>query len=119
MNCYDFIMNKKLMLFIMSIMMAMGLYSQNRDGLVLVKEDVSYTEIPRSYALIIGESNYMYWNSLAGVKEDVPAVKKLLEEQGFTVEYEMGGLRFVRLVMEYRVGSPGFVPRTFFSMGSV
>lgn len=39
-----------------------------------------------SHALVIGESAYKRgWPPLDGVKEDIPAVKQLLEEQGFSV----------------------------------
>ena len=40
----------------------------------------------KSYALVIGESRYQYtsaWKELDGVRRDVPAVEKLLREQGF------------------------------------
>jgi hypothetical protein len=40
----------------------------------------------KSYALIIGESAYTTMQQLPGVREDVEALKRLFEEQGFTVE---------------------------------
>ena len=39
-----------------------------------------------SYALVIGNSNYQYWDNLPGVKSDVEAVKNALTTNGFTVE---------------------------------
>jgi hypothetical protein len=39
-----------------------------------------------SYALIIGAINYKSWNRLSGVQDDVPAVRTVLENLGFTVE---------------------------------
>jgi hypothetical protein len=39
-----------------------------------------------SYALIIGNSSYKYWDVLNGVKSDVVAVEKALKENGFQVE---------------------------------
>jgi tetratricopeptide (TPR) repeat protein len=39
-----------------------------------------------SYALIIGNSSYKYWDVLNGVKTDVAAVEKSLRDNGFTVE---------------------------------
>jgi TonB family protein len=42
-----------------------------------------------SYALVIGNGNYKYWDSLNGVKSDVSAVEKALKENGFTVETAM------------------------------
>jgi hypothetical protein len=52
-----------------------GLAEKSSDGAVL-------TNFSGSYALVIGESAYNNgWPPLAGVKEDVLAVKRLLEEQ--------------------------------------
>ena len=39
-----------------------------------------------SYALVIGNSNYQFWDNLPGVKSDVEAVKNALTANGFTVE---------------------------------
>ena len=39
-----------------------------------------------SYALVIGNSNYQFWDNLPGVKSDVEAVKNALTRNGFTVE---------------------------------
>lgn len=41
-----------------------------------------------SHALVIGNSEYQFWDKLIGVKADVPEVTKALQEQGFTVETE-------------------------------
>lgn len=39
----------------------------------------------KSYALVIGVSDYKYWPDLPGVRDDVKAVKSVLKEQGFIV----------------------------------
>ncbi len=39
-----------------------------------------------SYALIIGAVNYRYWAKLGGVRDDLPAVRSVLEKHGFKVE---------------------------------
>lgn len=39
-----------------------------------------------SFALVIGVSDYLFWDKLPGVKTDVPAVKAALEKHGFTVK---------------------------------
>src|ERR1044072_2530352 len=42
-----------------------------------------------SYALIIGNSEYsMGWSRLSGVKDDISAVRNILEKHGFKVELE-------------------------------
>ena len=46
-------------------------------------------QFKEAYALVIGESDYIdteAWEQLKGVKEDVIAIKRLFEEQGFFVE---------------------------------
>jgi len=44
-------------------------------------------QFTESHALVMGESEYTNgWRRLPGVKEDVAAIKKLFEEQGFNVE---------------------------------
>ncbi|GHU08227.1 hypothetical protein FACS1894151_03770 [Spirochaetia bacterium] len=57
-------------------------------GITLVQQDgITLTSFSQSYALVIGESVYTNgWSNLPGVREDVPAVKRLFEEMGFTVE---------------------------------
>ncbi len=42
-----------------------------------------------SHALIIGNSEYQFWDKLIGVKADVPEAAKALQEQGFAVETEV------------------------------
>jgi len=39
----------------------------------------------KSYALVIGASDYKYWPKLPGVKRDVQLVKAALEKHGFAV----------------------------------
>src|ERR1051326_7589252 len=39
-----------------------------------------------SYALVIGAVNYRYWAKLGGVRDDIPAVRAVLERHGFKVE---------------------------------
>jgi hypothetical protein len=57
-----------------------GLVIRKADGTVL-------TRFTASHALVIGESEYTAgWQRLRGVTEDTAAVKRLFEEQGFTVE---------------------------------
>jgi hypothetical protein len=52
----------------------------NSDGLIIGQ----FTD---AHALVIGEGEYTNgWRRLPGVKDDVSAVKKLFEEQGFIVE---------------------------------
>lgn len=42
-----------------------------------------------SYALVIGMSNYKYWQPLAGPRKDVEDVRSILTEHGFNVEVKM------------------------------
>jgi hypothetical protein len=62
--------------------------SQSQSGATKIKacgagnEDLPYKH---SYALVIGESNYLTWPKLPGTKADVDAVEKILKEHGFTV----------------------------------
>jgi hypothetical protein len=61
-------------------------FAQSRGLTVTASDGAVLTSFKGSYALVIGESAYNNgWPSLAGVKEDVQAVKRLLEEQGFSV----------------------------------
>jgi tetratricopeptide (TPR) repeat protein len=39
-----------------------------------------------SYALVIGAADYKYWPKLSGVRDDVPAVRAILQRHGFKVE---------------------------------
>jgi len=91
MRWYNKAMNKKLNLFWVFLLLTAGLFSQNRN--IVEKnidvEEEAFSEIDGSFALVIGESNYMHWSPLSGVAKDVPAVKQLLEEQGFQVEVGM------------------------------
>jgi hypothetical protein len=61
-------------------------FAQSRGIKVTGSDGTVFTSFSGSHALVIGESAYNKgWPPLAGVKEDVLAVKKLLEEQGFSV----------------------------------
>ena len=58
-------------------------------GVALVRDEAGHdvSLYKGSYALVIGVSNYTRgWPSLPGVKDDVKAVKKVLEKHGFSVE---------------------------------
>ena len=71
-----------------------GFGQQNRAADDFVEGSPVKSEIGKlysgSYALIIGVSDYTNgWNSLPGVKHDVPAVKIALEKQGFNVKVLM------------------------------
>jgi hypothetical protein len=61
-------------------------FAQSRGLTVTASDGAVLTNFSGSHALVIGESAYNRgWPPLAGVKEDVAAVKTLLEEQGFSV----------------------------------
>lgn len=61
---------------------------------VSVKTTANEKEIyDKSYALVIGVSQYTNWNSLPGVKIDVSLVSKALERQGFDVQIVMDPTR--------------------------
>jgi hypothetical protein len=68
------------------------IFAQNRGvGVKVQNEQGQMQEIAlyqASYALIIGASNYKdsSWNKLPGVKDDIPAVRKILQKHGFEVE---------------------------------
>jgi formylglycine-generating enzyme required for sulfatase activity len=57
-------------------------------GRVTVRVDGQQKELysQQSYALVIGNSVYDKWNALPGVEEDIAAVTKALESQGFVVD---------------------------------
>jgi hypothetical protein len=76
-----------IVLFIFMLMPLSMLAAQSRGLAILGQDGATLTSFSQSYALVIGESDYTNgWSQLAGVKEDVQAVKRLFEEQGFTVE---------------------------------
>ncbi len=64
--------------------------SQTRGVGVVVKTGAGQTKEIKlynaSYALVIGNSRYQFWDSLPGVGSDVVAVRASLEKQGFKVE---------------------------------
>jgi hypothetical protein len=61
-------------------------FAQSRGLTVMAPNGTVLTSFSGSHALVIGESAYNRgWPPLAGVKEDVTAVGRLLEEQGFSV----------------------------------
>jgi hypothetical protein len=62
--------------------------SGSQDGATKIKACGVEGDRPiykHSYALVIGESNYLVWPKLPGTKADVDAVEKVLKEHGFTV----------------------------------
>jgi formylglycine-generating enzyme required for sulfatase activity len=66
-----------------------SLYAQNRGGdlEIVAPNGTVVGSFSQAYALVIGESEYTNgWKRLPGVKEDVVAVTKLFQEQGFNVE---------------------------------
>jgi hypothetical protein len=64
-----------------------ALAAQSRGFTVIGTGGAALASFSQSYALVIGESAYTNgWARLAGVREDVSAVKRLFEEQGFAVE---------------------------------
>jgi formylglycine-generating enzyme required for sulfatase activity len=66
---------------------ALRLAAQSRGMSVVTGDGSTLTSFSNSYALVIGESRYTNgWPSLPGVNGDTAAVKRLLEEQGFSVE---------------------------------
>jgi hypothetical protein len=61
--------------------------AQTRGLTITTKDGTNLTSFSGSHALVIGESAYNNgWPPLPGVKEDVAAVKQLLEGQGFSVQ---------------------------------
>lgn len=56
---------------------------------VVRAQDSGQTLYKESHALVIGNSDYQFWDKLIGVKADVPEAAKALQEQGFTVETEV------------------------------
>ncbi|MDR1419886.1 MAG: caspase family protein, partial [Treponema sp.] len=76
-----------------------GVLAAQSRGLTISGNDGStLARFSASHALVIGESAYSGgWPSLPGVRGDTSAVKKLLEEQGFSVELvENAGSRDLR-----------------------
>jgi uncharacterized caspase-like protein len=47
----------------------------------------------KSYALLIGMSQYRFWSKLPGVASDIRAVQSILEKQGFIVEVVLDATR--------------------------
>jgi hypothetical protein len=65
----------------------LSLAAQTRGQEYVYESGEPFITYSDSHALIIGESDYTNgWPSLSGVKRDVPAVQKLFEELGFSVE---------------------------------
>ena len=78
---------KKYIFLLIFIFVASNLFAQNR-GFKPVKVKVAgnqTTLYKQSHALVIGNSEYIYWNRLDGVKNDVQKVKTALEGNGFNV----------------------------------
>lgn len=73
------------------IFLSFSLLAQDRGVGVRVKTTGGQTKEVKlyqgSYALVIGESDYTVgWDNLAGVKNDVTEIEKVLKKQGFVVE---------------------------------
>jgi hypothetical protein len=71
------------------LFIATPIKAQNRGGeLEIVDHDGGIVgRFLNAHALVIGQSEYNNgWRRLPGVKEDVAAIKRLFEEQGFNVE---------------------------------
>jgi hypothetical protein len=63
-----------------------ALNAQSRGLTVIANDGATLTSFSNSYALVIGESAYNNgWSRLRGVRDDVRAISRLLNEQGFTV----------------------------------
>jgi tetratricopeptide (TPR) repeat protein len=65
------------------------LHPQNRGGEleIIASDGVVVGIFSQAYALVIGESEYTNgWRRLPGVKDDLAAITKLFQEQGFIVE---------------------------------
>jgi hypothetical protein len=63
------------------------LSAQSRGLSVVGSNGIALTSFSNSYALVIGESRYTNgWPALPGVTGDTLAIKRLLEEQGFSVQ---------------------------------
>nr|VFK60999.1 MAG: Caspase domain-containing protein [Candidatus Kentron sp. TUN] len=66
------------------------LQSQERGVVLVIENEGGQPEqvelYQESYALVIGVSDYSNWRKLPGVRKDVKAVEKALEEHGFHVK---------------------------------
>src|SRR5215208_6701413 len=63
--------------------------SESQDGAIRTKVCGADGDLPLykySYALVIGESNYLAWPKLPGAKADVDAVEIILKDHGFVVK---------------------------------
>ncbi|MDR2095156.1 MAG: caspase family protein [Treponema sp.] len=79
-------MKKFFMVIVFTFAVAAVFFAQSRGLTVTSSDGTVLTSFSGSHALVIGESAYNKgWPPLAGVKEDIQAVKRLLEEQGFSV----------------------------------
>ncbi len=76
----------------LSFVLFMSAFAQTpqRGGEVRMRNERGQVETVKlyegSYSLIIGAVNYRYWDRLGGVRDDVPAVRAVLEKHGFKVE---------------------------------
>lgn len=81
--------------------------AQTRGVGVVVKTNEGATReiklYAASYALVIGNSQYKFWETLPGVGSDVVAVRAALEKQGFQVETaeNLNSEDFNRTVMKF------------------
>jgi formylglycine-generating enzyme required for sulfatase activity len=81
-------MKKVLVLFaVLLLVSTSSLFAQSRGLSVVTADGKQVAQFGEARALVIGESAYTNgWAKLGSVKEDVVAVKKLFEQQGFIVE---------------------------------
>ncbi len=84
-------MKKRLGPFLLTLLLATGAAAQTQRGVGvrLVNEHGEVESVKLyegSYALVVGASNYKFWPRLGGVREDVPAVRAVLERHSFKVE---------------------------------
>lgn len=87
-------MRKVCLVLLFSVLFNSISFAQTNRGVGIKVKDRSGKErevklYDASYALIIGNSNYKFWDVLNGVKSDVATVEKALKENGFQVETAM------------------------------
>jgi len=77
-------------LFLLSVLAPQSLWAQQYALEIRIKDPTTGQKdtfgYKHSYALVVGVSNYLYWPSLDGVRQDVKEVRHALERHGFEVE---------------------------------
>jgi len=113
-------LNSKILLVILTLLLlAVSGQSQDRGAGTRVKyqdkngQEQEIKMYEGRYALIIGESDYQYWQKLPGPKTDVEEVKKVFEEQGFNkveTDFDLPGeklkARFEKFINDYGMNQP-------------